>query len=54
MKKVFWCVLIMMIMACLLLPVSAAENAEVTKGKQVAVDAAKMTAATRRYITKNT
>jgi len=43
MKKVFWCVLIMMIMACLLLPVSAAENAEVTKGKQIATDAAKMT-----------
>ena len=43
MKNVLWCIFFMMLMACLLLPVSAAENAEVTKGKQIATDAAKMT-----------
>lgn len=43
MKKVLRCVLILAMLACLLLPVSAAENEQVKLGERVAADAAKMT-----------
>ncbi len=43
MKKELWCIFIVMLIACLVLPVSAAENEQVELGKQVASDAAKMT-----------
>jgi len=42
-KKALWCIFIVMLIACLVLPVSAAENEQVELGKQVASDAAKMT-----------